>query len=77
MASSDKMAHTANMVFSVEYLIWYISQFMVLEAGDIINTGTPAGVSLGNDHVAFLAPGDVMELEADGLGSQRQVLQSA
>jgi 2-keto-4-pentenoate hydratase/2-oxohepta-3-ene-1,7-dioic acid hydratase in catechol pathway len=68
---------TANMVFSVQYLVWYISQFMVLEAGDIINTGTPAGVSQGHDQVAFLAPGDVMELEADGLGTQRQVLQSA
>ncbi|MGA2294879.1 MAG: fumarylacetoacetate hydrolase family protein [Acidimicrobiales bacterium] len=68
---------TANMVFSVEFLVWYISQFMVLEAGDIINTGTPAGVSLGNDHIDFLSPGDVMELEADRLGSQRQVLKSA
>jgi len=68
---------TANMVFSVEYLIWYISQFMVLEAGDIIDTGTPAGVSMGHDEVGFLAPGDVMELEADGLGTQRQVLRSA
>ena len=68
---------TANMVFSVEYLVWYISQFMVLEPGDIINTGTPAGVSQGHDQVAFLAPGDVLELEADGLGTQRQVLRSA
>jgi 2-keto-4-pentenoate hydratase/2-oxohepta-3-ene-1,7-dioic acid hydratase in catechol pathway len=68
---------TANMVFSVQYLVWYISQFMVLEAGDIINTGTPAGVSQGHDQIDFLAPGDVMELEADGLGTQRQVLQSA
>jgi 2-keto-4-pentenoate hydratase/2-oxohepta-3-ene-1,7-dioic acid hydratase in catechol pathway len=68
---------TANMSFSVAYLIWYISQFMVLEAGDIINTGTPAGVALGNDHVNFLTYGDVIELEADGLGSQRQVLRSA
>jgi 2-keto-4-pentenoate hydratase/2-oxohepta-3-ene-1,7-dioic acid hydratase in catechol pathway len=50
---------------------------MVLEAGDIINTGTPAGVALGNDHVNFLTYGDVIELEADGLGSQRQVLRSA
>ena len=68
---------TANMVFSVEYLVWYISQFMVLEPGDIINTGTPAGVSLGHDQVAFLGAGDVMELEADGLGTQRQVLRNA
>lgn len=69
--------NTANMVFGVGYLIWYISQFMVLEAGDIINTGTPAGVSLGHDQVEFLVPGDVMELSADGLGAQRQVLRSA
>jgi 2-keto-4-pentenoate hydratase/2-oxohepta-3-ene-1,7-dioic acid hydratase in catechol pathway len=69
--------NTANMVFGVEYLIWYISQFMVLEPGDIINTGTPAGVAQGNDQVNFLVPGDVMELEADGLGTQRQVLHSA
>jgi 2-keto-4-pentenoate hydratase/2-oxohepta-3-ene-1,7-dioic acid hydratase in catechol pathway len=68
---------TRSMVFSVEYLIWYISQFMVLEAGDIINTGTPAGVSQGNEDVNFLVPGDVMELEADGLGAQRQILRSA
>ncbi len=65
------------MIFSVAYLIWYISQFMVLEAGDIINTGTPAGVSLGHDDVRFLAEDDVIELEADRLGSQRQTLRSA
>jgi len=68
---------TANMIFSVAHLIWYISQFMVLEAGDIINTGTPAGVSQGHDHVSFLAPGDVMELDGDGLGTQRQSLHNA
>jgi 2-keto-4-pentenoate hydratase/2-oxohepta-3-ene-1,7-dioic acid hydratase in catechol pathway len=45
---------------------------MVLEPGDIINTGTPAGVSLGHDDVAYLGPGDVMELEVAGLGRQRQ-----
>ena len=52
------------MVFSVDYLIWYVSQFMVLEPGDLINTGTPAGVSLGHDDVAFLAAGDVVELSS-------------
>jgi 2-keto-4-pentenoate hydratase/2-oxohepta-3-ene-1,7-dioic acid hydratase in catechol pathway len=65
---------TKSMVFSVAYVLWYISQFMVLEAGDVINTGTPAGVSLGHDDVAYLRPGDVMELEVSGLGTQRQVV---
>jgi len=65
---------TKSMVFSVEYVLWYISQFMVLEPGDVINTGTPAGVSLGHDDVPYLQPGDVMELEVSGLGTQRQVV---
>jgi len=62
------------MIFSVDYVLWYISQFMVLEAGDVVNTGTPAGVSLGHDDVAYLKSGDVMELEVSGLGRQRQVV---
>jgi 2-keto-4-pentenoate hydratase/2-oxohepta-3-ene-1,7-dioic acid hydratase in catechol pathway len=66
---------TQSMIFDVEYVVWYISQFMVLEPGDVINTGTPAGVSLGHDDVPFLRPGDVMELELLGLGSQRQVVE--
>ncbi len=68
---------TADMVFSVDHLIWYISQFMVLEPGDLINTGTPAGVSLGHDDVAFLAAGDVVELSIDRLGSQRSEMAPA
>ncbi len=68
---------TANMIFSVAHVIWYISQFMVLEPGDIINTGTPAGVSLGHDDVAYLKSGDVMELEVRGLGRQRQSVDHA
>jgi 2-keto-4-pentenoate hydratase/2-oxohepta-3-ene-1,7-dioic acid hydratase in catechol pathway len=65
------------MIFPVAYLLWYISQFMVLEPGDIVNTGTPAGVSLGHDDVSFVRPGDVMELEGTGLGRQRQVAVAA
>jgi 2-keto-4-pentenoate hydratase/2-oxohepta-3-ene-1,7-dioic acid hydratase in catechol pathway len=61
---------TRNMIFDVHHIIWYLSQFMVLEPGDIVNTGTPAGVSLGHDDVPFLAPGDLVELEADSLGRQ-------
>jgi 2-keto-4-pentenoate hydratase/2-oxohepta-3-ene-1,7-dioic acid hydratase in catechol pathway len=68
---------TADMVFGVHYLVWYISQFMVLEPGDLINTGTPAGVSMGHDDVAYLSAGDVVELEVEGLGRQRSLLGQA
>jgi 2-keto-4-pentenoate hydratase/2-oxohepta-3-ene-1,7-dioic acid hydratase in catechol pathway len=68
---------TADMIFPVDYLVWYISQFMVLEPGDLINTGTPAGVSLGHDDVPYLVAGDVVELSIDALGSQRSVMTPA
>jgi 2-keto-4-pentenoate hydratase/2-oxohepta-3-ene-1,7-dioic acid hydratase in catechol pathway len=65
------------MIFGVAHLIWYVSQFMVLEPGDVINTGTPAGVSLGHDDVPFLTAGDVVEISIHGLGSQRSELAQA
>jgi 2-keto-4-pentenoate hydratase/2-oxohepta-3-ene-1,7-dioic acid hydratase in catechol pathway len=66
---------TADMVFGVGHLIWYLSQFMVLEPGDVVNTGTPAGVALGQpEPKPYLRPGDVVELEIAGLGRQRQKL---
>ena len=68
---------TKDMIFDVPYLIWYLSQFMVLEPGDLINTGTPAGVALGGNDFPYLRVGDVMELEIDGLGRQRQELRQA
>lgn len=68
---------TADMIFGVDHLVWYISQFMVLHPGDVINTGTPAGVALGRADAPYLRAGDVVELEIDGLGSQRQELVSA
>ncbi len=68
---------TADMIFGVHHIIWYLSQFMVLEPGDLINTGTPAGVALGHPDVAFLKAGDVTELTIDGLGSQRSVFGQA
>jgi 2-keto-4-pentenoate hydratase/2-oxohepta-3-ene-1,7-dioic acid hydratase in catechol pathway len=68
---------TSEMIFNVHYLVWYLSQFMVLRAGDVINTGTPAGVALGRADGAFLRAGDVVELEIDGLGRQRQTLAQA
>ena len=66
--------HTKNMIFAVDHLIWYLSQFMVLDPGDVINTGTPAGVALGSPGTPFLRQGDIVELEIDGLGRQRQRL---
>ncbi|MGK9146053.1 fumarylacetoacetate hydrolase family protein [Plantibacter flavus] len=68
---------TENMLFSVAHVIWYISQFMVLHPGDVINTGTPAGVALGIAGNPYLRAGDVVELEIDGLGRARQNLVQA
>lgn len=68
---------TAQMIFGVNHLVWYISQFMTLRPGDVINTGTPHGVALGSPDQCYLKPGDVMELEIDGLGRQRQALRQA
>jgi 2,4-didehydro-3-deoxy-L-rhamnonate hydrolase len=68
---------TGTMIFSPTYLVHYLSQFMVLEPGDLINTGTPPGVGLGMKPPTYLAPGDVMELGIDGLGTQRQRLEAA
>ncbi len=68
---------TADMIFGVHHLVWYLSQFMVLRPGDVINTGTPAGVAMGQPDQPYLRPGDVVELEIDGLGRQRQTLAAA
>jgi 2-keto-4-pentenoate hydratase/2-oxohepta-3-ene-1,7-dioic acid hydratase in catechol pathway len=68
---------TEDMIFDVPYLVWYLSQFMVLRPGDLINTGTPAGVALGRPDQPYLRPGDVVELEIDRLGRQRQTFRAA
>ena len=68
---------TATMIFGVAHLVHYTSQFMVLEAGDLITTGTPPGVGMGMKPPVYLKPGDVMELEIEGLGRQRQALRQA
>jgi 2-keto-4-pentenoate hydratase/2-oxohepta-3-ene-1,7-dioic acid hydratase in catechol pathway len=65
------------MIFSPTFLVHYLSQFMVLEPGDLINTGTPPGVGLGMKPPTYLAPGDVMTLGIEGLGMQRQRLEAA
>ena len=63
--------NTSDMIFSVSHLIWYVSQFMGLEPGDVVNTGTPAGVGLGLRPPRYLSAGDEMRLGIDGLGEQR------
>ncbi len=63
---------TANLIFSVAHIVSYISHFMTLLPGDIIPTGTPAGVGLGMKPPVFLKPGDTMHLGVTGLGEQRQ-----
>ncbi|HEY2534015.1 MAG TPA: fumarylacetoacetate hydrolase family protein [Xanthobacteraceae bacterium] len=64
---------THNMVFGVAHLVWYCSQFFVMEPGDVIITGTPAGVALGiKPEPKFLKAGDVIKLGIDGLGEQTQ-----
>ena len=65
---------TDDMVFGVAEIISYMSQFMRLQPGDIIATGTPSGVGLGMTPPRFLAPGDVLEVEVEGLGKQRQTI---
>ena len=63
---------TATMIFGVKHLVSYISQFMLLEPGDVITTGTPPGVGLGMKPPRFLKAGDVVSLGIDGLGRQEQ-----
>lgn len=62
---------TTDMVFSVEHLLWHLSQYLTLEPGDLVLTGTPQGVALSG-RFPYLAPGDVVEVEIDGLGRQRR-----
>ncbi|KUL45427.1 fumarylacetoacetate hydrolase family protein [Streptomyces regalis] len=69
--------HTSDMIFPVDHIVAYLSQYMVLEPGDVINTGTPAGVALGLPGTPFLRPGDTVELSIDGLGGQRQTFAQA
>lgn len=69
--------NTGTMVFNCYFLIHYLSQFMTLEAGDVISTGTPPGVGMGKKPQQFLKEGDVVELSIEGLGSQKQTCVNA
>lgn len=72
--NGEKLQHsnTSELIFGVPTLVSYISQFMTLLPGDVISTGTPAGVGLGFDPPRYLKPGDLVELSIDGLGTSRQ-----
>ena len=68
---------THDMIFDIATVIHHVSQFMVLEPGDLVNTGTPPGVAMGVTEPGYLSPGDVMTLGITGLGEQRQEVASA
>jgi 2,4-diketo-3-deoxy-L-fuconate hydrolase len=68
--------NTSNFIFNVPFVIAYVSKFMTLLPGDIISTGTPAGVGLGFNPPVYLKAGDVMELGIEGLGESKQVLKA-
>ncbi|WP_033344181.1 fumarylacetoacetate hydrolase family protein [Catenuloplanes japonicus] len=75
---AKQAGNTRDMVFGVYEIVRYLSQFMTLYPGDVINTGTPAGVALGQpEPKPYLRAGDVVELEIDGLGRQRQTFGAA
>lgn len=68
---------TSTMIFNSFFIVHYLSQFMTLEAGDLISTGTPPGVGMGLKPPTYLKEGDVVELSIEGLGHQRQVCKNA
>ena len=72
-----QQGNTRTMVFNCTYLIHYLSQFMTLEPGDLISTGTPPGVGLGQNPPRYLEAGDVVRLEIPGLGVQQQTFKPA
>ena len=73
--NGDKMqdGNTSTMIFKWDFLVFYLSQFMTLEAGDLITTGTPPGVGMGRKPPRYLRAGDIVELSIEKLGKQRQV----
>ena len=68
---------SSTMIFEINHIVWYLSQFMVLRPGDLVNTGTPAGVALGLPDHPYLKAGDVVELEIESLGLARQTMVQA
>ena len=73
----EQDGNTSDMIFDVPTLVSYVSQFMTLLPGDVISTGTPAGVGLGHKPPHYLRAGDVVEYGIDGLGETRQRIVAA
>jgi 2-keto-4-pentenoate hydratase/2-oxohepta-3-ene-1,7-dioic acid hydratase in catechol pathway len=69
--------NTKNLIFNIPFIVSYLSRFMTLLAGDVISTGTPAGVGLGFNPPQYLREGDVVELGIDHLGTQKQTCRQA
>ena len=69
--------NTSTMIFDVWFVVHYLSQFLTLEAGDVVITGTPPGVGMGCKPPEYLKAGDIVALSIDGLGSQRSVCEKA
>jgi len=67
---------TADLIFDVDYIVWHLSQYLALEPGDVVLTGTPEGVALSG-RFPYLTSGDVVEIEIEGLGRQRQIFGQA
>jgi 2-keto-4-pentenoate hydratase/2-oxohepta-3-ene-1,7-dioic acid hydratase in catechol pathway len=65
-------SRTSDMIFGIDHIVWYLSQFMVLYPGDVINTGTPSGVAMGMPGTPYLRAGDEISMEIEGLGRQQQ-----
>ena len=76
-AGTRKIERPETMIFGVKKIVSYISQFMTLEAGDLISTGTPPGVGLGLKPPTYLRDGDTVELAIAGLGRQQQTCRPA
>ena len=74
---SKQNGSTATMVYKVPFLISYLSRFMSLQPGDVISTGTPPGVGLGQKPPTYLKAGDVVRLGVEGLGTQQQTCVAA
>lgn len=67
-------SNTSDLIFSIRYCIWYISQFMELEPGDVVNTGTPEGVGMSLTPKGFLKPGDILESGIEGIGTIKNLV---
>lgn len=67
-------SNTSDLIFNIRYCIWYISQFMELEPGDVINTGTPEGVGMSLTPKEFLKPGDILESGIQGIGTIKNLV---